>query len=91
MTKKEQKLLDEIIEQRNLFRKTIKTLSEENDNFKKLVKYTIEDISDLFWEYDRMSSSGRETLDRLSRMYAMQYEQERNFQIYGGGNNALSK
>ena len=77
MTKKEQEFMNKLI--------------EENSNFRKLVKYTIEDISDLFWEYDRMSSSGRETLDRLSRMYAMQYEQERNFQIYGGGNNALSK
>ena len=82
MTKKEQK--DEVLEYMN-------KLIEENKNFKELVKYTIEDISDLFWEYDRMSSSGRETLDRLSRMYAMQYEQERNFQIYGGGNNALPK
>ncbi len=77
MTKEEQKFMNKLI--------------EENKNFRKLVKYTIEDISDLFWEYDRMSSSGRETLDRLSRMYAMQYEQERNFQIYGGGHNALSK
>ena len=72
-------------------KKDINKLIEENKNFKKLVKYTIEDISDLFWEYDRMSSSGRETLDRLSRMYAMQYEQERNFQIYGGDRNAISK
>jgi|TARA_R100000426_G_scaffold60237_1_gene42546 hypothetical protein len=72
-------------------KKDINKLLEENKNFKELVKYTIEDISDLFWEYDRMSSSGRETLDRLSRMYAMQYEQERNFQIYGGDRNALSK
>ena len=72
-------------------KKDINKILEENKNFKELVKYTIEDISDLFWEYDRMYSSGRETLDRLSRMYAMQYEQERNFQIYGGGNNALSK
>ena len=72
-------------------KKDINKLIEENKNFKELVKYTIEDISDLFWEYDRMSSSGRETLDRLSRMYAMQYEQERNFQIYGGDRNALSK
>ncbi len=72
-------------------KKDINKLIEENKNFKELVKYTIEDISDLFWEYDRMSSSGRETLDRLSRMYAMQYEQERNFQIYGGDRNAISK
>ena len=72
-------------------KKDINKLIEENKNFKELVKYTIEDISDLFWEYDRMSSSGQQTLDRLSRMYAMQYEQERNFQIYGGDRNALSK
>ncbi len=77
MTKEEQKFMNKLI--------------EENKNFRKLVKYTIEDISDLFWEYDRMSSSGRETLDRLSRMYSMQYEQERNFQIYGGGHNAVPK
>ena len=78
MTKKEQKLLDEIIEQRNLFRKTIKTLSEENNNFKKLVEYTIQDLEDLFWDYDRMSESGQETLDRLSRMYAMKLEEKHN-------------
>ena len=59
----------------------LKKLVEENLMFKELVKYTQQDLDDLFFEYDRMSSSGRETLDRLSRMYAMQYEQERNFQI----------
>ena len=65
-------------------------LLEENDNFRKLVRYTIEDISDLFWEYDRMSESGQETLDRLSRMYAMKYEQETQ-NLYGGDHNALPK
>ena len=65
-------------------------LLEENANFRKLVRYTIEDISDLFWEYDRMSESGQETLDRLSRMYAMKYEQETQH-LYGGDHNALPK
>lgn len=65
-------------------------LLEENANFRKLVRYTIEDISDLFWEYDRMSESGQETLDRLSRMYAMKYEQETQ-NLYGGDHNALPK
>ena len=65
-------------------------LIEENAKFRKLVRYTIEDISDLFWEYDRMSESGQETLDRLSRMYAMKYEQETQ-NLYGGDNNALPK
>ena len=53
----------------------IDRLSEENANFKKLAKYTIEDIDDLFWDYDRMSESGQKTLDRLSRMYALKYEE----------------
>ena len=90
MTKKEQKLLDEIIEQRNLFRKTIKTLSEENANFKKLVKYTIEDIDDLFWDYDRMSTSGQETLDRIAKMYNMRYDRETQ-NLFGGDVDAISK
>ena len=68
----------------------IKKLLEENTNFKKLAKYTIEDIDDLFWEYDRMSSSGQETLDRLAKMYNMRYEpQTKN--LFGGDVNAISK
>ena len=50
-------------------------LVEENGNFRKLVKYTIKDLTDLFWDYDRMSTSGQETIDRLSRMYALEYEE----------------
>ena len=41
--------------------------------FKELVRYTIEDLTDLSWDYDRMSTSGQETYDRLARMYAMRY------------------
>jgi hypothetical protein len=78
MTKREQKLLDEIVEQRSLLRKTIKILSEENANFKKLIKYTVEDLTDLGWDYDRMSTSGQQTYDRLSRMYAMKLEEKHN-------------
>ena len=54
---------------------SVKKLREENANFKKLVEYTIRDLEDLFWDYDRMSTSGQETLDRLSRMYAIKYEE----------------
>ena len=53
----------------------VNKLLEENANFKKLVEYTIQDLEDLFWDYDRMSTSGQETLDRLSRMYALKYEE----------------
>jgi hypothetical protein len=76
MTKKEQEFMNKLV--------------EENSKFRKLVRYTIEDISDLFWDYDRMSTSGQETLDRLSRMYAMKYEQETQ-NLYGGDHNALPK
>ena len=67
MTKKEQK--DEVLEYMN-------KLIEENSKFRKLVKYTIEDLTDLGWDYDRMSKSGQETYDRLSRMYAMKLEEK---------------
>jgi len=53
-------------------------LVEENGNFRKLVKYTVKDLSDLGWDYDRMSTSGQQTYDRLSRMYAMKFEEKRN-------------
>ena len=69
MTKKEQK--DEVLEYMN-------KLIEENSKFRKLVKYTIEDLTDLGWDYDRMSKSGQETYDRLSRMYAMKLEEKHN-------------
>ena len=69
MTKKEQK--DEVLEYMN-------KLIEENSKFRKLVKYTIEDLTDLGWDYDRMSTSGQETYDRLSRMYAMKLEEKDN-------------
>ena len=62
MTKKEQEFMNKLI--------------EENSNCRKLIKYTIEDLTDLGWDYDRMSKSGQETYDRLSRMYAMKLEEK---------------
>ena len=56
----------------------IDKILEENKNFKELVKYTIEDLTDLGWDYDRMSTSGQQTYDRLSRMYAMKLEEKHN-------------
>ena len=29
-------------------------------------------VSDLYWEYDRMSSSGQETLDKLATLYGIE-------------------
>ena len=62
MTKEEQKYMNKLI--------------EENSKFRKLLRYTIEDLTDLSWDYDRMSKSGQETYDRLSRMYAMKLEEK---------------
>ena len=62
MGKKEQEFMNKLI--------------EENSNFRKLIRYTIEDLTDLGWDYDRMSKSGQETYDRLSRMYAMKLEEK---------------
>ena len=76
MTKEEQKYMNKLI--------------EENSKFRKLLRYTIEDLTDLSWDYDRMSKSGQETYDRLARMYAMRYEQETG-NVYGGDRNAISK
>ena len=38
MTKKEQEFMNKLI--------------EENSKFRKLVRYTIEDLTDLSWDYD---------------------------------------
>ena len=57
-------------------------MKKDTANFKLLIKYTQEDIDDLFWEYDRMSTSGQETLDRLAKMNNLRHDPKtRN--IYG--------
>jgi len=56
----------------------INKILEENKAFRLLVEYTIKDLQDLAWDYDRMSTSGQQTYDRLSRMYAMKFEEKRN-------------
>lgn len=33
---------------------------------------TLSLISDLYWEYDRMSSSGQFTLDKLAKLYGIE-------------------
>ena len=33
-------------------------------------------VTDLYWEYDRMSSSGQETLDKLATLYNIETNQE---------------
>ena len=43
----------------------IKLIDEKKNLTKKFV-------TDLYWEYDRMSSSGQETLDKLATLYGME-------------------
>ena len=33
-------------------------------------------VTDLYWEYDRMSSSGQITLDSLAKLYGVETNQE---------------
>ena len=44
----------------------VKNYVEYVDEKKNLTKKY---VSDLYWEYDRMSSSGQETLDKLATLY----------------------
>tara|TARA_R100000963_G_C4639385_1_gene103093 strand:+ start:465 stop:668 length:204 start_codon:yes stop_codon:yes gene_type:complete len=39
-------------------------------------KYYIKLIDDLYWEYDRMSISGQQTLDELSNLLDLYQEQQ---------------
>ena len=35
-------------------------------------------IGDLYWEYDRMSSPGKQTLDKISKLLGLPTEEEMN-------------
>ena len=47
-------------------------------------------VTDLYWDFDRLTSSGQETLDRLAKMYNMRYESQTK-NLFGGDVNAISK
>ena len=38
----------------------------------KKINLTEKYVTDLYWEYDRMSSSGQETLDKLATLYGIE-------------------
>tara|TARA_R100001224_G_scaffold112028_1_gene93492 strand:- start:285 stop:503 length:219 start_codon:yes stop_codon:yes gene_type:complete len=48
-----------------MYDKQIQLINEKRNLTKKYV-------SDLYWEYDRMSSSGQETLDKLATLYGIE-------------------
>ena len=45
------------------------------------VKELRELVDDMYWEYDRMSSSGKETLDKIADILDLPTESEMNEEI----------
>ena len=45
------------------------------------VKELKELVDDLYWDYDRMSSSGQETLDKIADLVGVPTESEMNEEI----------
>ena len=45
------------------------------------VKELRELVDDMYWEYDRMSSSGKETLDKIADLVGVPTESEMNEEI----------
>jgi len=54
-----------------MFDEQIKLISEKR-------KLSWKYISDLYWDYDRLSTSGQETLDRLAKLHGVANEEETN-------------
>ena len=59
MNREEGAYMDMLIKEKSRLRKTLNKFKERELLIKKF-------IDDLYWEYDRMSSSGTETLDKLA-------------------------
>jgi len=42
-------------------------------------------VEDMYWEYDRVSSSGQKTLDKIAKLVGVATEAEMNEVIEGSG------
>ena len=60
MNREEGEYMNQIIKEKSRLRQTVK-------KYKNLLDNISEQVDDLYWEYDRMSSSGTETLDKLAK------------------------
>jgi len=67
MNREEGEYMDQIIKEKSRLRQTVK-------KYKNLLDNISEKVDDLYWEYDRMSSSGTETLDKLAKSLGMKGE-----------------
>ena len=48
-------------------------------------------VNDMYWEYDRMSSSGQETLDRIAKLCGVPTNEDmNNLNQHMGEDNAIS-
>ena len=49
-------------------------------------------VNDMYWEYDRMSSSGQETLDRIAKLCGVPTNEDMNsLNEHIGEDNAISE
>jgi hypothetical protein len=51
-------------------------VKENVRNYGEIVMTLKELIADMYWEYDRMSSSGQETLDKIAKKIGVETNQE---------------
>ena len=51
-------------------------MKENVRNYGEIVMTLKELIADMYWEYDRMSSSGQETLDKIAKKIGVETNQQ---------------
>ena len=74
MNREEGEYMDQIIKEKSRLRQTVADLGQTVKKYKNLLDNISEKVDDLYWEYDRMSSSGTETLDKLAKILGMKGE-----------------
>ena len=74
--KKENALLKKECEQHIWVNDELK--KDKTKRVKKDMKEIVKCIVDLYWDYDRLSSSGQETLDKLAKLHGVATEEETN-------------
>jgi hypothetical protein len=56
---------------------------EQIELIKEKRKLSWQYISDLYWDYDRLSSSGQETLDKLAKLHGVATQEEVKGEVDG--------
>ena len=78
MNREEGAYMEQLLKEKSKLRQTVRTLKSNLEDYKKRLKFqqnlqieVSKCVNDLYWEYDRMSSSGTETLDKLANTLGM--------------------